>query len=79
MDDATHNVWYKYCIKVYGVFSGVNIDFSLLNKKIKNPLNAMFKGFLYNVPMRIRTPGLLIRSQTLYPAELWALVAKHNV
>ena len=26
----------------------------------------------YGVPRGIRTPGLLIRSQTLYPAELWA-------
>jgi hypothetical protein len=24
------------------------------------------------VPREIRTPDLLIRSQTLYPAELWA-------
>jgi hypothetical protein len=23
-------------------------------------------------PREIRTPGLLIRSQSLYPAELWA-------
>ncbi len=28
--------------------------------------------FFFGVPQRIRTPGLLIRSQTLYPAELAA-------
>ncbi len=27
----------------------------------------------FYVPLRIRTPGLLVRSQTLYPAELMAL------
>ena len=25
-----------------------------------------------NTPRRIRTPNLLVRSQTLYPVELWA-------
>jgi hypothetical protein len=25
-----------------------------------------------NTPRRIRTPNLLVRSQTLYPIELWA-------
>ena len=25
-----------------------------------------------NTPRRIRTPSLLVRSQTLYPVELWA-------
>ena len=27
---------------------------------------------LYGAPREIRTPDLLIRSQSLYPAELWA-------
>ena len=27
---------------------------------------------LYGAPKRSRTPNLLIRSQTLYPIELWA-------
>ncbi len=36
--------------------------------KVKQPiqLNWLFVG----VPKEIRTPGLLIRSQALYPAEL---------
>jgi hypothetical protein len=32
--------------------------------------NPVFDGVLLGVPEGIRTPGLLIRSQTLYPAEL---------
>jgi hypothetical protein len=34
---------------------------------MKNPVTD---GVLFGVPEGIRTPGLLIRSQTLYPAEL---------
>ena len=33
---------------------------------------TLFKLF-YGAPKRSRTPNLLIRSQTLYPIELWAL------
>ena len=29
----------------------------------------------YGAPKRSRTPNLLIRSQTLYPIELWALLS----
>ena len=32
----------------------------------------------YGAPWEIRTPGLLIRSQTLYPAELRAHIKFHN-
>ena len=32
---------------------------------------TLFKLF-YGAPKRSRTPNLLIRSQTLYPVELWA-------
>ena len=35
--------------------------------KSKNPV---LNGIFFGVPEGIRTPGLLIRSQTLYPAEL---------
>jgi hypothetical protein len=35
--------------------------------KRKNPASC---GVFYGAPEEIRTPGLLIRSQTLYPAEL---------
>ena len=34
---------------------------------------TLFKLF-YGAPKRSRTPNLLIRSQTLYPIELWALI-----
>jgi hypothetical protein len=30
------------------------------------------RGFLIGAPKGIRTPDLLFRRQTLYPAELWA-------
>ena len=33
---------------------------------------ACYTRFIYGAPEKIRTPGLLIRSQTLYPAELRA-------
>ena len=41
-------------------------------RKQRKTLNGakLVKGF-YGAPNRIRTCGLLIRSQTLYPAELW--------
>ena len=34
----------------------------------------ILNGVLCGAPRGIRTPGLQIRSLTLYPAELWALV-----
>ena len=48
------------------------IDFILNGYNQKNPQSHMGSGFCHGVPQRIRTPGLLIRSQTLYPAELAA-------
>ncbi len=50
----------KFSLKDVNVFS-----------KSKTPVIALLQGF--GVPGGIRTPGLLIRSQTLYPAELQAL------
>ena len=35
---------------------------------------SYFPLFLNGAPKRSRTPNLLIRSQTLYPIELWALI-----
>ncbi len=35
--------------------------------------------FLYGAPREIRTPGLLIRSQTLYPAELEARILEQDL
>ena len=37
----------------------------------KNPQRREARQGFYGAPNRIRTCGLLIRSQTLYPAELW--------
>ena len=33
------------------------------------------KAVIFGTPQGIRTPDLLVRSQTLYPAELAALIA----
>ena len=47
-----------------------------------NPIE-IYKRFVFNgAPGGTRTPGLLIRSQSLYPAELRARVASsyhHNI
>ena len=46
--------------------------FNFENPKKKSPCKrSVYKGFSY-VREKIRTPGLLVRSQTLYPAELHA-------
>ena len=42
----------------------------------QKPLHPMGEAALCGVPGKIRTPGLLIRSQTLYPAELRAPFAR---
>ncbi len=44
-----------------------------LDSKTKKTIRWMV--FLFGVPEGIRTPDLLIRSQTLYPAELQAHLA----
>lgn len=44
---------------------------------MQNPLLTRSRGFFY-VREKIRTPDLLIRSQTLYPAELRAQVRCFN-
>ena len=42
---------------------------------LKQQKTLEFQGLSYSVREKIRTPDLLIRSQTLYPAELRA----HNI
>ena len=47
-------------------------------RKTKKPISHVETGSLIinlsvSTPMRIRTSNLLIRSQMLYPIELWAL------
>ena len=38
--------------------------------KTKNPVDFNRQDFCFGAPEKIRTPDLLVRSQTLYPAEL---------
>ena len=42
-------------------------------EKIKNQQQMLILIYIYGAPIGIRTPNLLVRSQTLYPIELWAL------
>jgi hypothetical protein len=42
--------------------------------KRKKPIKLGLTGFLRGAPKEIRTPNLLIRSQMLYPVELWVRV-----
>ena len=42
------------------------------SEKTKNPRNRMVPGKFCGAPGGTRTPDLLVRSQTLYPAELLA-------
>ncbi len=39
----------------------------------KKPRNLLAAGLFFGAPRKIRTLNLLIRSQMLYPVELWAL------
>ena len=52
------------------------IELSLLEKlKFVNKKRTFLSSFRFNygAPIGIRTPNLLVRSQTLYPIGLWAL------
>ena len=40
--------------------------------------SRLCRGFVNGTPEMIRTPDLLVRSQTLYPAELPALVLRRD-
>ena len=54
----------------------ISTNFSIANKQyLENKKRALSNSLLsyYGAPKRSRTPNLLIRSQTLYPIELWAL------
>lgn len=53
-----------------------NIRKNLLQNEKKQPPTARSSSAVSGAPNRIRTCGLLIRSQTLYPAELWVLVVR---
>ena len=60
-----------YPIELWALIQFVSstcISLSLLSNLVKH-----FSNFFYGAPKRSRTPNLLIRSQTLYPIELWAL------
>ena len=61
-----------YPIELWALIQFVSstcISLSLLSNLVKH-----FSNFFYGAPKRSRTPNLLIRSQTLYPIELWALI-----
>ena len=58
--------FFSYCILRW---KGFRRNFSKHKRKTLNGAKLV-KGFC-GAPNRIRTCGLLIRSQTLYPAELW--------
>ena len=55
---------------------GEEVGFSNFPIKTKNPnpspIRSRFGFFAFGTPEGIRTPDLLVRSQTLYPAELLA-------
>ena len=53
-----------------------NINKWAKEKSLKPSDTNGFKDFLFGTPEGIRTPDLLVRSQTLYPTELPAH-AKH--
>src|ERR1041385_1241208 len=44
------------------------------NRAALRPAVRLDLRLAYNAPRRTRTPSLLIRSQALYPVELWARV-----
>ena len=52
-------------------------SFDFRKRKSLETLNI--QGFLASVRERIRTPDLLVRSQTLYPAELRTLDSLNNI
>lgn len=64
----------KACISMYFyVCLGILHKAILKNKKALKPFKIKdYQGFLLGALQGIRTPDLLVRSQTLYPAELAA-------
>ena len=56
----------------WGLLNAPFMDKTMPNKTM--PRNRWGCGGFCDVPGGIRTPGLLVRSQTLYPAELQAHV-----
>lgn len=67
-------------------FISVQNSRTVCNYKKKNRLRRKARKRFIGAPNRIRTCGLLIRSQTLYPAELWVrssrtggIIAQHSL
>ena len=58
----------------HGTISSKTKQYLEKQKNKKQPPTARSLSAVCGAPNRIRTCGLLIRSQTLYPAELWVLV-----
>ena len=69
---------FKACVSTAARFSYPQIRWNHPQEKEaasrheKSPETLMFQGFFRGAPWGIRTLDLLIRSQTLYPAELRA-------
>ena len=51
-----------------------NLSFVALVQNKKQKTLRKSKSLIYGTPEGIRTPDLLVRSQTLYPAELLAQI-----
>ena len=56
------------------VMNDRTMSFFQLQEKTCLLLESKGRFFCYGTPWGIRTPGLLVRSQTLYPAELTARI-----
>ena len=64
---------YEGCAAAVQIQKASNINGNALHKQKRKPPAARSIPMIFDgAPNRIRTCGLLIRSQTLYPAELWA-------
>lgn len=60
---------------VYSIFTGVEFDSRSVFSCLTHFFDTLWrKNSDFGMPRGIRTPDLLVRSQTLYPAELWAQV-----
>ena len=58
----------------HGKLSSKTKQYLEKQKNKKQPPTARSLSAVHGAPNRIRTCGLLIRSQTLYPAELWVRI-----
>ena len=57
-------IFFPYC-------RGLDYSWPIVATKRKKPPQSNDCEGFYGAPKKSRTPNLLIRSQTLYPIELW--------